>query len=39
MGFNSMFNDEDFSGETSNVGSCNDPAVFTLVAPSLVAFC
>ena len=39
MGFKSVLNNEGFSGETSDVGSCNDPATFTPVAPSLVAIC
>ena len=39
MGFESMCHDEGFSGETTNVGSCNDPATSEPVSPSLVAFC
>ena len=39
MGFKSVFNNEGFSSETSSVGSCNDPATFSPVAPSLVALC
>ena len=38
-GFKLLKNDEGFSGETCNVGSCNDPATSTPVAPLLVASC
>ena len=38
-GFKSLTNDEGFSGETGNVGSCDDPALSTAVAPSLTTRC
>lgn len=38
-GFKSLTNDEGFCGETCNVGSCDDPATSTAVAPSLTARC
>ena len=37
--FKSVTNDEGFSDETGNVGSCDDPALSTAVAPSLTAHC
>lgn len=38
-GFKSLTNDEGLSGETCNVGSCDDPATSTAVAPPLTACC
>ena len=38
-GFKLLKNDEGFSGETCNVGSCNDPATSIPVVPLLVASC